>query len=183
MTAKTTLDDSQLTALGAALRLFSKARVRVGVLAGEKTTRHDIEKENQDKINNPTLGAAHEFGVKSRNLPARSFLRMPLMLFLPRQVDNIGRDVWRLLVVQKGPLLALKQLGVLAENVVQQAFETGGFGQWPKWSPRYARWRSRYERARSRLIGPLRPGSLLILSAQLRRSITSRVYSSANTPA
>ncbi len=183
MNATVTHKDEQMTALRAALAIFSKARVRVGVLSGSKNERYDIEKTAQDPFNNATLGAAHEFGVKSRNLPPRSFLRMPLMLHLPKEIDNIGREVWRLLVIQKGPLLALKQLGVLGENVVQQAFQTGGFGQWPKWSARYARWRSGYERARSKLIGPLRPGSLLILSGQLRRSVTSRVYSDARTAA
>ncbi len=66
---------------------------------------------------------------------------------------------------------------------MQEAFETGGFGTWAKWSPRYARWRAGFERARSKLIGPLRPGSILILSGQLRRAVTSRVYQDGRTEA
>ncbi len=183
MNATTKLDDRKLTALGRELRAFKNARVRVGILGGEKTSRYDIEKTNQDKLNNPTLGAIHEFGSKLRNIPARSFLRMPLTLFLPKRIQQIGVAVWRALVVQSGALLALKQLGVAAENTVQEAFQTGGFGRWPKWSTSYARWRMRYERARSKVIGPLQPGSLLILSGQMRRAVTSRVYADARTPA
>lgn len=183
MNATSKFDDKKLPALGRALRAFKNARVRVGILSGAKVGRYDIEKTTQDKFNNPTLGIVHEFGSKLRNIPARSFLRMPLTLFLPKRIQQIGIAVWRALVIQNGPLLALKQLGVAGENVVQEAFETGGFGRWAKWSPRYASWRMRFERARSKLIGPLQPGSLLILSGQLRRSVTSRVYQDSRTTA
>jgi hypothetical protein len=163
----------EMRQLRQALQTARNARVRVGVL-GNKADRFD-DAGSKQKLNNPSLGLTHEFGSMTRNIPARSFLRMPLRTRLPARMEQIGRAFWRAMILKRGPLYALRALGVEAENIVQEAFETGGFGHWPKWSPRYARWRAAYERARSKLVGPLRPGSLLILSAQLRRAITSRV--------
>ncbi len=147
-------------------------RVKVGVL-GNKAERQD-EDWNKEKINNPTLGAIHEFGSKTRNIPARSWLRMPLTLFLPKRVDQIGRHVWRALILRRGLKEALKDLGVLAESVIQEAFATGGFGQWAPLSARYARWKMAFTRRKSGKIGPVRI-AILILSGQLRKSVTSRV--------
>lgn len=171
----TRLEMNQFEALSRALEDAGKARVRVGIL-GNKAERFD-EDWNKEHTNNPTIGLVHEFGSKKDNIPARSFLRMPLMLYLPKKLDQIGKAAWRNLVIQKSVPLALKQLGVLGENVVQEAFATGGFGQWPGYSARYGRWKELFTRNKTKtmgMIGPVRL-ALLVLSGQLRRSVTSRV--------
>ena len=170
-----TLTLDEFKRLKADLHSARSARVRVGVL-GNRADRFD-EDWNKEKLNNPSLGLVHEFGSKTKNIPARSFLRMPLMTRLPKRLDQIGRAFWRAMILKTGVHTALKALGVEGETVVQEAFETGGFGTWPAWSKRYAAWRRRHElRLRAKgSTGPITGGGLLILSHQLRRSITSRV--------
>lgn len=176
------LNVTQMQALSRALTAARSARVRVGIL-GNKAERLD-EDWNKEKINNPTLGAVHEFGSKKRGIPARSFLRMPLTLHLPNEVDKIGRAVWRRLVIEKSVVLALKQLGALAELVVQRAFETGGFGSWPGYSKRYGRWKELFTRKKTGTLAKIGPVqlALLILSGQMRKAVTSKVVPGGSAP-
>lgn len=167
--------------LGAALHSARSARVRVGVL-GNKAERRQLdnlghEAWDKENFNNPTLGFWHEFGIKTKNLPARSFLRLPLMTELPKHIATIGRAFWRNFILKRDVPTALKALGVEGENTVQRAFETQGFGAWPQWSAGYASFRRALEKRRraKNTHGKITGGSLLILSGQLRRSITSRV--------
>lgn len=167
------LDTKKMSELREALRVGSNWRVKVGCLGGGKAGRWG---PGSGVMNNPSLGAVHEFGSKLRHIPARSFLRVPLLLKLPERIDQIGRDVWRSLVLNRGLTEALRLLGVLGEQIVQEAFATGGFGQWAPLSPRYARWKMAFTRQRARKagLGPVQI-AILILSAQLRKSVTSRV--------
>lgn len=173
-----TYNKADFVALKAALEVGKRARVRVGIL-GENAKRVN----DANGMNNPTLGAVHEFGSKTHNIPARSFLRVPLTFRLPAEVDKIGREVWRALVLKRGLTEALKALGVLAESIVQRGFETGGYGKWAPWSRRYAREREMQARvarpahngkAGKGFIGPIRL-AILIKSGELRQAITSRV--------
>lgn len=173
MSAAVTLNLDEMRALKAELDKANGARVRVGIL-GDKAGRWG---PGSGDLNNPSLGATHEFGSIQKNIPARSFLRVPLMTRLPAEVDRIGRVVWRTMILERSVLTTLRALGVLAENIVQRAFETGGFGQWAPLSPRYARWKETLIRTKARKlfsVGPIRM-TLLVLSGQLRRAITSRV--------
>lgn len=107
--------------------------------------------------NNISLGFEHEFGNPETRLPERSFLRMPLM-------DHMGEVLkfdWLRRIRATGVKSAVKLLGVLGEETVQEAFATGGFGQWAPLRPRTIK----------------RKGSsrILIDSAQLRKAVTSRV--------
>lgn len=118
MNRKTNLDG--LRELAAALS--GKGRVQVG-LFGRKNNR------NGSGTTNAELGMVHELGSFSRHIPPRSFLRMPIT----RQTNEIMKDasseipnIW-----QKGGMLAfLTRVGHAAENAVQQAFASRGFGSW-----------------------------------------------------
>lgn len=179
------LNLAEMKALGAELKKAKRARVRVGVL-GSKADRFNIDTSTSesDPLNNPTLGLIHEFGTKGEvvtvasgetgphaqkdiqirtraPIPARSFLRMPLTLELPREIEKIGRAVWRKIILKKGIVAALGDLGTTARNVVDKAFETGGFGQWAPNSP-----------VTIRRKGSSKP---LIDTAQLRKSVTYEV--------
>lgn len=159
-----------LHALRAELNKSKGARVRVGLL-GNKAARFDAD-WNKEKKNNPTIGLEHEFGVKgdgtSPPLPARSFLRMPLMTRLKDKIQQIGTAVFRALVMKRGIKVALENLGATAENTIQEAFNTGGFGQWQPLSPTTIR------RKKSTAI--------LIDTAQMRKAVTSRVVMGRGQP-
>ena len=117
-----------------------------------------FRKPGRGEINdNPSLGLEHEFGNPESNLPERSFLRMPLMT----QMGEVLKFDWLRRIRASGVKSAVKLLGVLGEETVQEAFATGGFGQWAALKPRTIQ----------------RKGSsrILIDSAQLRKAVTSRV--------
>lgn len=109
------------------------------------------------------VGAAHEFGAPARGLPMRSFLRIPLTENLNKYVKKDGlinkADLEE--VVKKGSAIPwLKKVMVSAENVVQDAFDSKGFGKWKPWkNPNYEN----------------NTGQILVDTQQLRDSITSEV--------
>lgn len=162
------LDLARWKHLRAELGKFKKARVRVGVLKGAPS-RADSDKSNAE------IGFYHEFGSNARNLPARSWLRMPLYTVLPKRITRVGRDLWRSMVEQGDTLKALQSLGVVAEGVVQEAFSTNGFGRWAPWSKRYALWRLRRAISLAKPGAKVSVGNILVLSGQLRRAVSSRV--------
>lgn len=167
-----------LGALREQMKAAASKRVHVGVLGGKDARNGD---ESAGYVpGNAEIGAIHEFGVVGgaspfkqpgiskvpikrphQNLPERSFLRMPLITKLPEAIAAQGRAAWRKAIVEKGVTFALRNLGVLAEGIVQDAFKTGGFGTWAKLKASTIR----------------RKGSAAILidKAELRQSITSRV--------
>ncbi len=95
------------------------------------------------------------------NIPERSWLRMPVITKLPEAINAQSRAKWRDSILRDGVSATLKRLGILAEAVIQDAFATGGFGTWAKLSKVTIR------RKKS--------AAILIASAQLRQSVTSRV--------
>ena len=128
--------------------------VKVGIL-GDKNKRDD-----SGEVTNAEIGLVHELGSKSRNIPARSFLQMPLH---QRQQEIVAETkAGAESKIKKGDTLAvLKTLGVACENAVQDAFGTQGFDTWEPDKPETI--------ARKGSAAPL------IDSAQLRKSITSKV--------
>jgi hypothetical protein len=77
------------------------------------------------------------------------------------QMGEMLKFDWLRRIRMTGVKSAVKLLGVMGEETVQEAFATGGFGQWPALRPRTIQ----------------RKGSsrILIDSAQLRKAVTSRV--------
>jgi len=126
--------------------LKSQKLAMVGIF-GNKNAR-------DDDTTNVKVGMKHEFGSFSEGLPRRSFLKDPLALkrkeFLKRARKIIDKDISDSVDSDQ----ILEKIGVLGETIVQEAFETGGFGTWKPIS---------------------RSGSILIDTGQLRSSITSKV--------
>lgn len=122
---------------------------------------------------NPSLGAVHEFGLSftrkrdraTTTIPRRSFLQMPLSLYLKNELDRIRLSLgWYLTSAKKdggGAEEFLKRFGQAATDVVDRAFATGGFGHWPALRPETIR------RKRS--------AAILIETAQLRKAVSFRV--------
>jgi len=125
---------------------------KVGVL-GAKNARNG---ENT----NAMIGAVHEFGSFTKNIPRRSWLKMPLVHKNKKLLNRWVLSVRRLLPRRKFKRM-FEILGIEAESIIHRSFETKGFWQWKKITEQTAR----------------RKGSnqILIDTAQLRKSVTSKV--------
>jgi hypothetical protein len=182
------IDTGPIKDLRRQLKVAQTARVKVGVL-GEKSARTDVTEEGREfmrtlgtkkttsrqrwraalrkfghkasGLSNADIGAIHEFGYKEGNIPERSWLRAPVMLYLPPTLERRGKQLWRIVISKRGVVAALKLLGVTAEKVIHEAFETGGFGKWPD-----------LKKATIKRKGS---SAVLIDTAQLRQSVRSAV--------
>ena len=132
---------------------------RIGILSGS-APRTSAEAKNPS---NAEIGAVHEFGSIKRNIPSRSFLRVPLTELLNKRLESSGaldKDVMAA-VIKSGTVTPwLTRIMVIAEGIVSDAFDSGGFGKWKKWKdPGYQN----------------NTGMLLVDTQQLRNSITTEV--------
>lgn len=134
--------------------------VRIGILG---STARAPKKGQNHAPSNATIGAVHEFGSPARGIPQRSFLRVPLSDHLQDELEKSGLLDKETLkkVVETGSMTPwIKQVAVCAEAVVDDAFESSGFGKWPPWKdPNYKN----------------EGGMLLVDSGQLRDAVTSEV--------
>lgn len=131
----------------------SPPHVRLGIL-GKQGLRKGV-----DGPTNAEIGAAHEFGTTT--LPIRSFLRMPITEKLKSELEQSGafdKDTLKE-VIQSGSIEAwMKKVGIVGEAIIQEAFATGGFGQWKPSD-----------------MSEKKNHQTLVESQQLRNSITSEV--------
>lgn len=146
-------DTRKLTALVKTLRQ-SQPVARVGILGGGGS--------RSDGTTNAKVGAKHEFGSATEGLPIRSWLRMPIMEKLQGELSRAGafdpKESARQVMTDKSLLQWVKKVGAMAEAVIQEAFDTGGFG---RWKPSFM---------------PLKKNKqTLVETSQLRRSVTSEV--------
>ena len=126
---------------------------KVGIL-GTKDNRASTGKE---AASNAEIGVVQEFGSFKNNIPARSFLRMPLIEKRKELIAAAAKERRRLErgLVKGGVKQLFALIGLKAEEIIQKAFESGGFGKWQELKHR--------------------DGTPLIDTGQLRRSITSKV--------
>lgn len=114
-----------------ALKDSSKPYIRVGILGSDATTAHTDE-DGKSGLTNAEIGAIHEFG--SENHPVRSFLRMPLSTYLSENLGSAGAFTKETMqqVIAEGTIDPwLEKVKIIAEETVAEAFDTGGFGEWP----------------------------------------------------
>lgn len=88
-------------------------------------------------LTNPEIAAKNEFGV---GVPRRSMLRMPFHLHGDKVLKNAQADARaRLAEVARAPRRAaqkiLDRVGIAGENLVQEAFDSRGFGSWKPNAP------------------------------------------------
>lgn len=125
-----TLETRALDSLKESIRSVPGAATEVGLFRN-RAARTDTALEN------PTIGAWHEFGVVEENLPERSWLRMPLMTQLtPKRLAEID---WAVILQKRGIKRALAKLGAICLEIIHEAFTTRGFGQWASLRPRTIR--------------------------------------------
>jgi len=132
--------------------LGQKINAKVGVL-GDSASREGGEE------NNATIGATHEFGSFTKNIPQRSFLKMPIAENSDKLTQSINFE--EELTRKEGVKNIFEKMAVNAVAIVQTAFETGGYGKWQPLS--------------NQTIKKKKSASILIDTAQLRKSITYRV--------
>lgn len=109
------------------VEVLDQAEAHVGIFS-DKDGRSDGK-------SNATIGAQHEFGLVSdgSQMPERSFLRMPLHTELGK---NLSRSELRAGFEALDGEQLLESLGRSGAKTVQDAFATGGFGQWQSLSRR-----------------------------------------------
>lgn len=108
-----------------------------------------------DTVTNADIGLAMEKGIISKNVPARSWLEQPLVQSAPRLMST-AKFLFQN-ITEENIVTSYKMLGIEAEAIIQEAFDTQG-GPNNRWAP------LKY-----------RVGSPLIDTGQLRRSVTSAV--------
>lgn len=114
---------------------FSKKYItKVGILASGKAG--EIHPASEGKsITYLMLGMIHEFGSFTRNIPARSFLRMPIETKKQELVKLLQSDRVKLMVQEKRIKAIYTWLGIIGEGIVQRAFASGGYGKWEPNAP------------------------------------------------
>lgn len=135
-------------------------QARVGILGGKAV--RNAQGGNKTP-SNAEVGAVHEYGAPARGIPARSFLREPISDNLDKEIEKSGaldKEVLKQVIKDGSTLPWMKKIAVLAEGIVAEAFDSGGFGKWKQWkNPNYTN----------------NAGQLLVDTKQLRDSITSEV--------
>ena len=134
----------------------NKQYVKVGILSNQSTRSNDYLLSRYNKFkddpsvpkkiknnmldtyhqnpNNAEVGAAMEFGVFSKKIPARSFLKMPILTKLKEKIPQI-QSHFSNTVIKQGLKSTLELMGIQAKVCVQEAFQSGGFGTWAPLSP------------------------------------------------
>lgn len=133
--------------------------IKVGIMGGNAQKKHD-----KSKLTNAEIGFINEFGSYTKKIPPRSFLEMPLRLYLADYLLKKKAFSQQAIdeAVKNGTLFDLaRKVGIVGEEVVQQAFASRGFGQWKPNAPSTIKGKG--------------SDSPLIDTGELRRSITSRV--------
>ena len=131
-------------------------QIKVGIL-GENSSR-------EGTLNNATIGLYHEYGTVNKKqeevLPQRSFLRMPLNLNFEKTLEGknaLSEETIKKIIDEKSFEEFAKKLAQTGVDVIQEAFHTGGFGEW------------------AALSTPNKTGNILVDTTQLRESINYEV--------
>lgn len=88
-----------------------------------------------DGNSNVAIGATHEFGSFSENIPQRSWLRMPVNVKAKDIAGNAAIAIKNNLTNPKGADIVADAIGAAGKGVIQEAFGTRGFGQWKPNAP------------------------------------------------
>lgn len=134
--------------------------VKVGILGND-----DSRQGEGALLGNAGIGVVQEFGSLTNNIPPRSFLRMPLETKKDRLEATFEKVGVKQKLLEGDARGALQSLGFVAEQIIDDAFKSQGFGNWAPNKPSTVAKK-----------GSSKP---LIDTSQLRRSITSKVQEKA----
>jgi hypothetical protein len=100
--------------------------VDIGILGEGKVT--------EDGQTIAEIGAQHEFGVISRRVPERSFIRLGLNMrksqIMKAAQNQFAQD-------PTNPKAVFTAIGIEGEAAIKEAFQTSGFGTWAPLSENY----------------------------------------------
>lgn len=136
-------------------RMSSEYVTRVGVL-GSGAMRDD-----GDGVTNADLALIHIYGSLSGDIPPRDFLKMPLEMKKKELMKTLETGAVKTAIAAGDYERVFELIGIGAEAIVDGAFKSAGYGQWPANAP-----------ATVRAKGSSAP---LIDTGELRRSVTSDV--------
>ena len=154
-------------------------KVKIGILGSQAAQIH--KGEGKQSLTNAQIGAIHEQpdndGTK---IPRRSFLEEPLKENLYTWIKDNKRNAMK--SIEKGKIREFFiAMAAEAENIVDEAFATNGYNTGTGWKPLSAKTLKREQRAHLKKRKTLRTyqerTTILTLTGQLRRSITSKVIS------
>lgn len=130
------LDMKLLTNFRKAL-LSANTTIRVGIMGAEAATPHPVpagQKAPKTLLTNAEVGAFHELDGKRTKLPRRSFLQVPLAENFEKKLGRsiAGKADFMKKVLESGTFTAyFDVMEVVALAVVEEAFDTSGYGKWP----------------------------------------------------
>lgn len=104
------------------------------------------------------IGAVHEHGSLDGHNPPRSFIRMPIETG-QAEIEAAVEPLMARHLAEGDVKAIFEDIGIAAEGRIQDAFDTGGFGQWPA--------------LKEETIKRKGSDSILIDRGDLRRGITS----------
>lgn len=106
--------------------------VKVGVLRGKAKR----GAKGSKGPSNADIGAVHEFGAPEKNIPERSWLRLPVMSRLGDELRKVKTADLKRIFAGLGLKGIMRVVGQAAYNVIADGFRTGGFGRWAPLRPR-----------------------------------------------
>jgi len=114
-------DNSLFVAYEKNLQQFKDSVVKAGILAKDGSENHS------EGITVFQIGMIHEFGVPEKNIPRRSFIRVPIennIKEITKLIENNHR-----LVLEKGmqTKVALDLIGIKAQNVIKESFRNNNW--------------------------------------------------------
>lgn len=159
-------------------KMVGSARARVGVIGSQAAQNHQlregagkkflVNRAQSESITNAELLLIQMFGSLTRNIPPRDPLLAPLERHKRDLIQMISTGKMKA-AFERGDIIGmLRLLGVAAEVIVQEAFETQGDGTWPA---------NKKSTVRSK--GSSAP---LIDTGQLRRAFSSDVVKASSIP-
>jgi hypothetical protein len=149
----------------------SNAQVKVGILSNSAH-----ETDSGEFFGMAELGAVHEFGSKSRNIPPRSFLRSTISNRMDdfESYINSNRVAIGKAIAEKGEEEVLNNIGSWWVTAVEDTFEAQGPG-WKALNPKYKKQKENKlkKSIKNKKIAP--NAQILMTTGALRRSIAHEV--------
>lgn len=153
------------------------ARARVGILGG------DVERKTGE-ITNSELMMIQMFGSLINKIPARDPLYEPIIKHKRKLIKSLSSGAMRAAFERKDFIGMLRLLGIEAEIIVQEAFETSGDGTWQSNADITINggWMKNKKSGKSFYVKGKQSDRPLINTSALRRAVTSDVVKSGNLP-
>lgn len=123
---------ADLTELNNIMRMLKEDyTLRIGIIGSKAEAVHDSE----SGLTNAELGTFHEFGSEKipNHPPRRSFLEDPLKMKLNinnEDMKPLKKVLWKQFFVKQSPKQFYLDLGAKALEIIDSAFNSGGFGMW-----------------------------------------------------